>query len=128
MERYAQNYYHYMGGLIIQKQRAFKTITSPDTDEEIVPADATGKRIAVFYVEERGSADAVTTFNSYNSTGPVSTPIDAPEYVAANGGSNRGSPDNQTPLFITAPGQALTATSTGTASVSVRVIWAPIPG
>lgn len=122
MERYPQNYHHYMGGLIIQKQRTFKTVTSPDTDEVIVAADATGKRIAVFYAEVRADADAVVTFNS------ASTAIDAPEYVAANGGSNRGSPDNQTPLFITAPGEALTVTATGTASVSVRVIWAPIPG
>lgn len=127
MERYAQNYYHYMGGIFVAKQRAFETVTSPDTAKEIVAA-VPGKRIAVFYAEVRADADAVTTFNSYNSTGPVSTPIDAPEYVAAKGGSNRGSPDNQTPLLITAPGEALTVTSTGTASVSVRVIWAPIPG
>ena len=120
MERYPQNYYHYMGGLIIQKQRAFETVNSPDTAEEIVAA-VTGKRIAVFYAEIRADADAVTTFNSNT------TAIDAPEYVAANGGSNRGSPDNQTPLFVTETGQALTITSTGTASVSVRVIWAPIP-
>jgi hypothetical protein len=121
MERYPQNYYHYMGGLIIQKQRAFETVTSPDTAEEIVAA-VTGKRIAVFYAEIRADADAVVTFNS------ASTAIDAPEYAAASGGSNRGSPDNQTPLFITQPGEALTVTSTGTASVSIRVIWAPIPG
>lgn len=121
MERYPQNYYHYMGGLIIQKQRAFETITSPDTAEEIVAA-VSGKRIAVFYAEVRADADAVTTFNS------ASTAIDAPEYVAGKGGSNRGSPDNQTPLFITKESEALTITSTGTASVSVRVIWAPIPG
>jgi hypothetical protein len=31
-------------------------------------------------------------------------------------------------LFVTEVGEALTVTSTGTASVSVRVIWAPIPG
>jgi hypothetical protein len=121
MERYPQNYYHYMGGIIIQKQRAFETITSPDTAEELVAAVAS-KRIAVFYAEIRASADAVVTFNS------ASTAIDAPEYAAANGGSNRGNPDNQTPLFVTEVGEALTVTSTGTASVSVRVIWAPIPG
>jgi hypothetical protein len=120
MERYPQNYYHYMGGLIIQKQRAFETITSPDTAEEVVAA-VTGKKIAVFYVELRADADATVTFNS------ASTAIDAPEYVAASGGSNRGNPDNQTPLFITKASEALTVTSTGTASVSVRVIWAPIP-
>jgi hypothetical protein len=121
MERYPQLYYHYMGGTFVAKQRAFESITSPDTDEELVAA-VTGKRIGVFYVEIRASADAVVTFNS------ASTAIDAPEYVAANGGSNRGNPDNQTPLFITNFGEALTVTSTGTASVSVRVIWAPIPG
>lgn len=120
MERYPQNYYHYIGGLIIQKQRAFETVTSPDTAEEVVAA-VTGKRIAVFYVELRADAAATVTFNS------ASTAIDSPEYVAASGGSNRGSPDNQTPLFITNSGEALTVTSTGTASVSVRVIWAPIP-
>lgn len=120
MERYPQNYYHYMGGLIIQKQRAFETVTSPDTDEEIVAAVA-GKRIAVFYVEIRADADATATFGS------ASTAIDAPEYIAASGGSNRGNPDNQTPLFLTKPGEALTLTTLGTASVSVRVIWAPIP-
>lgn len=109
-----------MGGLIIQKQRAFETVTSPDTAEEIVAA-VTGKRIAVFYAEIRADADAIATYNS------ASTAIDAPEYVAANGGSNRGSPDNQTPLFATNAGEALTITTLGTASISVRVIWAPIP-
>jgi hypothetical protein len=120
MERYPQNYYHYLGGVIRQKKRAFETVSSPDTAEEIVAAVA-GQRIGVFYAEVRADADAVVTFNS------ATTAIDAPEYVAASGGSNRGSPDNQTPLFVTEPGQALTVTATGTASVSIRVIWAEIP-
>lgn len=118
MEKYPQNYYDAQGN-IVPKKSAYVNISSPNTGA-LVAADATGKRIAVFYLEVRADVDATTIAKS------GTTVIDATEFVAANGGSNRGNPDNQTPLFTTKGGEALNITTTGSGNVSVRCIWAAI--
>ena len=120
MEKFPRNYYHPTGGLIVRKRTAYVNVSSPATST-VVAAQTSPMRVGVFYVEVRADVDATVIFKSGTNV------IDATEYVAAQGGSNRGSPDSQTPLFVTNSAEALNATTTGTGNVSVRVIWAPIP-
>lgn len=119
MEKYPQNYYDAQGN-IIPKKFAYLNISSPSTGA-LVAADSGGKRIAVFYLEVRADVDATTIAKS------GTTVIDATEYIAAKGGSNRGNPDNQTPIFTTKGGEALNITATGAGNVSVRCTYAIIP-
>lgn len=120
MEKFPRLYYHPTGGLIVKKRSAYVNVSSPATSA-VVAAQASPQRVGVFYVETRADVDATVIFKS------GTTVIDATEYVAAQGGSNRGQPDSQTPLFVTNAAEALNVTTTGSGNVSVRVIWAPIP-
>lgn len=119
---FPERYYNPRLGDAFPKERKFANISSPDT-EELVVAPASGTwRIAVFSVEIRSDVDATVIFKS------GTTAISATEYVAASGGSNMGSPDNQMALFKTTAGGSLNVTTTGTGNVSVSVTYAIIPG
>jgi hypothetical protein len=121
MNLFPERYYNPRGGDAVAKARTFVEVASPDT-ETLVAAPSGTVRIAVFSVEIRSDVDATVVFKS------GTTAISATEYVAASGGSNMGSPDNQMALFKATAGEALNVTTTGTGNVSVSITYAIIPG
>lgn len=118
---FPERYYNPRSGDAYTKVRTFVEVASPDT-EELVAAPSGTWRIAVFSVEIRSDVDATVVFKS------GATAISATEYVAASGGSNMGSPDNQMALFKATAGEALNVTTTGAGNVSVSITYAIIPG
>jgi hypothetical protein len=120
MEKFPRIYYHPHGDYQTLKRIAYVNVSSPATSA-VVAAPSSPMCVGVFAIEIRADVDATVIFKS------GTTVIDATEYVAAQGGSNRGNADNQTPLLVCAPGEALNATCTGSGNVAIRVIWAPIP-
>lgn len=121
MQIFPERYYNPRGGDAVTKRRAFANVSSPATTELAASPGGT-LCLAVFSIEIRSDVDASVIFKS------GTTAISATEYIAAQGGSNTGSPDNQMPLFKTTPGEALNVTTTGTGNVSVSITYAPIPG
>lgn len=116
MNRLPQFSYNSKGDQFV-KQRGFKSLASPATASEVVPAK-TGYRVAIYHCTLSGSAAATVVFNS------ASTAVGTPYQVPALGSFEIGSPDNNMPFILGGQGEALTATGVGSATVGINFIYA----